>query len=241
MYIHELRLATDQLDGLRDFYGRVLGLAVLATPGDQLELAAGATRLSFRAAEGGTRPFYHFAFNIPPGCFAEAKDWIGARVPLIANRSGEHAFYADDWDAHNVYFYDPAGNIVELIARHTLAAPDQRPFSAKGLLCISEIGVAADDVAAVVRQVQAELGSAPYRDPGSDTFAAVGDEHGLLIIVRQGRVWFPDTGKAAVVAPFEAVVSEQRDGPRSLVAGPPLAFRQLTPGLTAARSTPAPC
>jgi hypothetical protein len=45
-------------------------------------------------------------------------------------------------------------------------------------------------------------GLQPYRGE-TDTFTAVGDENGLLIVVQQGREWYPRTGISAEPSPLE--------------------------------------
>lgn len=223
MHIHELRLAAGGLTQLREFYTQALGLAALESSSAQLALRAGATRLVFDAAPG-TRPFYHFAFNIPPLSFAAARDWLAPRVPLIADQAGETLFHSESWDADMLYFYDPAGNILELIARHSLPAHGDTPFGSGSLLSISEIGVVCDHVPTTARQIAVATGAQVYRDSLGDSFGAVGDEHGLLILVQRERVWFPDTGKPAVAAPLRASVSLAPGRPRYTLEGMPPAI-----------------
>jgi hypothetical protein len=92
-------------------------------------------------------------------------------------------------------------------------------FDERSILSISEIGLASDDVIATVAQLQ---GAAMpiYDGAGSDTFAAVGDEHGLLIVVSRGRIWFPETGTPADLVPLKAVVS-LGSGATAVISGPP--------------------
>lgn len=220
MYIHELTLSAHDVVALHSFYTRVLGLPAREVSAERLTLQAGTTLLSFTRAESGTRPYYHFAFNIPPASFAAAQAWLRARVPLLADQTGRDVFHSENWDADNLYFLDPAGNILELIARNTLPAAFEPPFGPQHMLCVSEIGVATEDVPATVRAL-AELGVEEYRGPGSEAFNPVGDERGLCIVVKRGRVWFPDTGRPAVVAPLEMLVSAAPDAPRVRLVGMP--------------------
>ena len=69
---------------------------------------------------------------------------------------------------------------------------------------IQELAWAADDVPAFVSQLQATTGLPAYGTP-SPTFAPLGDEQGLLIVVQTGREWFPQTGVAAGVGRVAAV------------------------------------
>jgi catechol-2,3-dioxygenase len=174
-------------------------------------------------APAGWRGVYHVAFNVPENQFAEAKLWLAARAPLIRDHAGREEFHFAGWKAHAVYCYDPAGNIIELIARHTLSNATDQPFTAASLLEISEIGLAVADVPAMVARLQAELGAAVYAGAGSADFTAVGDEHGLLIVVRQGRVWFAtsaDSGGAAETLPLSVTLTDAA-GRRRTLSGPP--------------------
>lgn len=219
MDIRELRLLTSDLALQRDFYIQRLSLpAPLATP-DRLTLQMGTSRLTFTPAPLDAHPFYHFAFNIPPQQFAEAKAWIARRVPLITNQIGADEFYFEAWNAHALYFYDPAGNLVEWIARHTLASQPHPPFTAQSLLHVSEIGLVTDSVPDTVHMLRAQLGVSLYQGTRSDEFTVVGNEAGLFIVVKRGRIWFPDTGKPAALAPVSVTVAE--GGTHAAVAGPP--------------------
>lgn len=211
MEIQELRLVAHDLPALQHFYGQTLGLPVIMDANDTLLITIGSSRLVFTYTSVMPSPVYHFAFNIPPHQFDAAIEWISQRTPLIADANGNDRFYSENWDADNLYFYDPAGNIAELIARHTLSYPTEVPFSVDSLLNISEIGLATNDVPGLVAQLQADLQLLPYRGQ-SETFTAVGDEHGLLIVVAQGRNWYPDTGKPALDVPLsvELVAHEHR-------------------------------
>ncbi len=219
MRIIQLHLLTADLVVQRDFYTQVLGLVPVEEAG-ALALQAGSTRLVFRPTRPTEQAVYHFAFDIPQNCFQEAKALIAGRVPLLRDASGADAFSSENWNSDSVYFRDPAGNILEFIARHGLANDSDQPFTERSILSVSEIGLATDNVVDTVSLLQAELGAGIYDGAGSETFTAVGDEHGLLIVVKRGRIWFPDTGQAAELAPMLAGVSEGA-GRRHSVFGPP--------------------
>ena len=54
-------------------------------------------------------------------------------------------FDFDFWDARAVYFHDPAGSIVELIAHHGLEENGREgPFAAEELVGFSELGLVGD-------------------------------------------------------------------------------------------------
>ncbi len=212
MRIRDLHLSAADTSRLADFYAGVLGLPRAAPSADDREVVAfqvGATRLTFHGRPADTVSPYHFAFNITPRKFAEAKSWLSGRVSLLRNGDSDDFDFAS-WNAHAVYFRDPAGNVAELIARHDLPDDAPGPFGPSDFLGVSEIGVVVPEVPAFVDAVQDRLGLAAYR-PGSEVFAPIGDEHGLLIVVREGRPWFP-TDSQARIQPIEMVVEAPSAG-----------------------------
>ncbi len=98
-----------------------------------------------------------------------------------------------------MYFLDPAGNILEFIARHTLKNDAPGDFTAKDILCASEIGIVSPDVVATADQLCDAAKIGRYHG-GSEDFTAVGDEHGLFIVVKTGRKWFSSDRAAEVFA-----------------------------------------
>ncbi len=208
MRLSEVELVGRDLDGQRRFYGGVLGLEAVMEDG-RLAVRAGRTRLLFSPdpdLQDGPLG-QHLAFNVPPGQFEEARDWAASRVDLIPDSSGETAFFSQDWNAQILYFHDADGNILELIARHTLNGtfPDA-PFGPGSLLGVSEVGVASPDPGELAGRLEG-LGLTRYRDPPLENtvadFIPLGDEEGLLIVVREGRPWFP-TAQPARSRPLRA-------------------------------------
>jgi catechol-2,3-dioxygenase len=133
----------------------------------------GASRLRF---EPGPAVCSHFAVNVPPQRFEEAVAWARERVELVDD---DVPFPA--WRARSAYFFDPGGNIVELIARER--APGEDLF-----LEISEVGLPVADVGAAVEWLERELGL-PHFSGNRRDFSAVGDDRGLFIVVPVGRPW----------------------------------------------------
>lgn len=234
MRILELTLHGIDLNAMRQFYVGVLGLRELEPPETgRLAVIAGRTRLFFVPAPRGTQPRYHFAFDVMPGRFEAAVRWLRERRGLLANTTGEDRFHSDRWNVDNVYFSDPQGNILELIARHDAGrgpngGEDDRPFSANEIVAVTEIGLAADSVANAAGALAERLpGLSPYPDPEAapgDDFAAMGDVNGLLIVVRRRRIWFPETGVPAELLPLDVLV-ELDTGRRYHLIAPPFPFK----------------
>jgi len=210
MRIMEVRVRARDIAAQRAFYATTLGLPVSGDPADALTVHAGASRLVFEAAArgdcgDGDDPLYHIAFTIPRNKLATAKEWLATRTPLLA-RGGQDEFGSEAWDARQVYFRDPAGNIMELIARQTIPNDAPGAFGPDDLLCVSEIGLPVDDVPTRATALMATLGIAPYKEH-SDAFAPLGDDQGLFIVVAVGRPWQPTDDAYAAAAPMRVVVS----------------------------------
>lgn len=202
MKIHSLSLPSTNIDSMREFYTSVLGLKLAESDSQFFTLQAGFTRLAFNTTNDGTLPKHHFAFNIPPNLFQKGKTWLAERTALVSGKEGQVEFDFSNWNALGMYFIDPAGNIGELIARDMLPSAQVDEFSADHIVSVSEIGVPVPDVPGTVDLLRRAAGLQPYRGE-TDTFTAVGDENGLLIVVQQGREWYPRTGISAQPSPLD--------------------------------------
>jgi hypothetical protein len=204
MKIKKIVLQTARLKALEEFYSVVLELPVQSLKGNEIKISVGTTNLIFTAAKG-EQPFYHFAINIPSNKIEEAKAWLSKKVKLlwIEDYKSDVADFVN-WHAKSVYFYDAAGNILELIARFDLDNPSDQPFSSEQFLSISEMGFVfnKDDFD---KNVSALLNnySLSYFDkqPPLPHFRAIGDDEGLFIAVPQHRNWYP-TDKPSGIFPM---------------------------------------
>jgi catechol-2,3-dioxygenase len=173
---------------------------VLPAPDPELQAAfhsdfPSATRLCF---EPGPAVCSHIALNVPPQRFEEAVAFAGARAELI-----EDDVPFPHWRARAAYFFDPGGNLVELIARER--APGDELF-----LEVSEVGLPVADVAAAVELLEGELGLSHYSGD-RESFSAVGDERGLFIVVPVGRHWL-FTERPAPDHPLRVTIAAGREG-----------------------------
>lgn len=178
---------------LRPFYGDTLEL-----PLDGQAIVVGETDLRFEHGEG--EPFYHFALLVPGDRFDAALAWARERVELLGD-----VFDFEDWDARAVYFHDPAGNIVELIAHHELERNGRSGgFAAEELVGFSELGLVGDKRKLLAGAVPMELGLEVWDGniDERDGLAFVGEKGRTLILAPEGRGWLP-TGRAAEAHPVE--------------------------------------
>jgi catechol-2,3-dioxygenase len=213
--IRRLELASSApLADMKEFYHRLLGLRVADENPERLTIDAGRTRIAFvKATAGDQKPFYHFAFNIPENKILAAYHWQKRRTPLLPiPRTLRDPNFPDEvvdyrhWNAHSIFFFDPAGNVVEYIARHDLKNAAQGEFGSADILYASEIAFVVDDVAATAARLKEVAGVESYKG-GSDQFAAVGDEHGLLLVMKRGRVISFDAPERKAVSVFPTTVT----------------------------------
>jgi catechol-2,3-dioxygenase len=226
MRIRELTLQSKDAAAQRAFYHDLLGLPVVEEDSQHVTFQAGHTRLTFeQAASALPNSTYHFAFNIPENQIMQAKDWLIARTPLAVapDNSQQEIYDFTDWNAHAFYFLDGDGNIVEFIARHNLNNASDVPFSEDSLIGVSEMGLATPDVIRTVADLQHNLGLPVWRGAGSDMFSAVGDEHGLFIVVKTGRKWL--SSDRAALPLLAQVVIEGVSGADYAVPGLPFRVR----------------
>ncbi len=200
MKIRKAIFQTSKPDELTGFYSQVLQLKT-ENSNDDTTIIIGSTELVFE--QGGTAdPFCHFAINIPCNKIEEASAWLTERVPLlfINDYQSEIADFTS-WHAKSVYFYDPAGNIVELIARFDLGNAASAPFSSSQFLCISEVGlvVKQDELVRTTESLLQQYCLSYFgKQPPLPQFKAIGDDEGLFIVIPENRNWFPTTVASAV-------------------------------------------
>lgn len=196
--IRELRLSTAiPLARMATYYREVLGFGVKRPTEGTLVVQAGTTKLRFTRSDASDEetPWYHFAFDVPKNRLFEARTWLLERTKLKPRRPGPgaHSDYPDvawfpHWNAHSVFFWDPAGNLLEYIARHTVDNASDEPFSPKSVIAASEIGLMAKNVHGTAREVRAATGLAEYAGT-NERFYPIGDPYGLVIVFEAGHGW----------------------------------------------------
>jgi catechol-2,3-dioxygenase len=200
MNITRLELLARDLQAQKEYYANVLELPVSSSI-EELEVKAGNTTLIFTQAKADFDGAYHFAFNIPKNQFNAAKEWIASRQPLLFDVEGKDEFASKTWNSQSVYFKDPAGNVLEFIARHTLNNAVDEEFDARQILNVSEIGLPSEDVVSWANGLCQTLGLSAYKQEPNENFTPIGDENGLFILPLKDRIWMPDSGVPAKLLP----------------------------------------
>jgi len=204
MKISEVTLKTSLLEQQYQFYHQRLGLPVLDYTDNVLRLRCGNSVLAFENYHREEAPYYHFAFNISPGKLDSAIRSIkelGIAINLV---DGKEVVHSNSWNSDSVYFYDPAGNIVEFIARYDITGRAGDEFDASDLLNISEIGLAVTNVTDTAEALTDFLREKVYLH-ADHLFAPIGNEEGLFILSSTERQWL-GSDKPVNVFPLTVVV-----------------------------------
>ena len=212
MQIKKLVLQTAYLATLKEFYSSILKLDVLPVNEREILVKIGNTELIFTET-AGQEPFYHFAINIPANKIEEAKTWLGNKLKLlwIGDYKSDIADFVN-WHAKSVYFFDPAGNILELIARFDLDTASKKPFSSKQFLSVSEVGLVFNekDFDQKVEELKNDFSLCYFtKQPPLPQFRAIGDDEGLFVVVPEHRNWFPTDKPAGI---FPMIVEFENNG-----------------------------
>lgn len=211
MEIKQLILQTSALKELSAFYKELMQLQTEHKNGNTITIRVGHTDLVFKQS-GSADPFYHFAINIPANKITEAKAWLSGRTELIwmEDYKSDIANFVN-WHAKSVYFFDPAGNIVELIARFDVDNKTDAPFSSAQFLSVSEVGLVikgdAFDKTIAGLLLQYQLSYFDKQAP-LPQFRAIGDDEGLFIAVPEKRNWYPTT-KASGIFPMDVMFENE--------------------------------
>lgn len=206
MQIKELYLQTADPGQLVLFYRDVLGMQVEQPESDRCIITTRDSILVFDEAQPGAGLVYHFAFNIASNKIQEAAQWLGGKLPLLP-MPDDGGIIADfvNWRAQSAYFYDPAGNIVEWIARFDLDDKAPGPFTPDQVYSISEIGLVfpAGQFDPAVEQLMDITGLRDFeKQPPLAGFRALGDDFGLFICVPDNRNWYPTTDCPSAICPL---------------------------------------
>ena len=210
MLISQVELPVSDAAQAARFYGDLLGLPNRTGDG-VVEVEVGLSLLLLHPGPVGPGA-YHCAITVPEDRFAEAKAWLRERVSLLERDGLDEFALGAPWNSQSLYFAGPDGILLELIARHDLATlSSSGRFTSADLLRISEIGLAVPDVPAAVESLQNAFGL-PVFGTAAAGFTPLGDPDGLLILVREGRPWFPTTTVTPSLGPIAVTIQMPRAG-----------------------------
>ena len=191
MKLAHIQIQSSDIQQTATFYKDILDLPIIKKTKNSVSIQAGNSVLEF-LENPEFKSIYHFAFNIPENKLDEAIDWCKSKVDLIFIEDQKVITNFENWNANAIYFYDNNGNLLEFIARHDLDNAQTEAFSSKAILNISEIGIVNENPLKLGNQLIEEHGLDFFsKNDNTELFSAVGDDEGLLIIVKPNRNWYP--------------------------------------------------
>lgn len=189
MKIKEIILLSDDLSETSRFYSELMGFTISESTTSKITFKVGSSQLTF--LHTNDHCIYHFAFDIPHNKLDEAIQWLSDRVDLIEFQ-GENTIDFPNWNAKSLYFYDNNGNILEFIARFENKNESYHSFDSSSIVSISEIAFVTEDVEKLAKDLIQTHGLTYYfRQIQREDFSVIGDDNGLIIIVKSTRNWFP--------------------------------------------------
>ncbi|RYL87878.1 hypothetical protein EWI07_14100 [Sporolactobacillus sp. THM7-4] len=200
MQINQVNLFAGDLTEMIDFYADHLGFKLKENNRDRMTVRIGTSLLTFLKQEMRIKPVYHFALTIPGSLFVSAKQWIKTKVTLNKEGNEDEVFFKF-LNARSFYFNDPAGNIVEFIARENCLS-DKKSFSIDDVTGISEINLTVKDVLRA-GQLLNKQGYYPLKNEqlNERTLNFIGDFHAYFLLGPTHRTWF-FSNKASVISPL---------------------------------------
>lgn len=191
MKLEHIQIQTNNIQSTISFYQDILELPIIEKDSNHVTIQAGNSTLKF-IENPQFNSIYHFAFNIPENKLDEAIQWCNNKIDLLIIEDKRIIANFETWNANAVYFYDNNGNLLEFIARHDLDNLQIKEFSSKSILNISEIGIVDENPMELGEQLIGNHNLTFFsKNYNSENFAAIGDDEGLLIIVKPYRNWYP--------------------------------------------------
>ncbi len=191
MKINSLTIQTPDISKTEHFYANVLGFNIVTKSDTSVSFQIGDTLLECILVENQD-PIYHLAFNIPRNQLQEAIEWMSNKLQLLTIGEDEVVTEFNDWNAKAIYFFDDTGNLLECIARQDLQNNTETPFSIHSILNISEIGIINEQPLLLANTLFEKHNISLFdKNKNSNDFATIGDDDGLLVVVKPNRNWYP--------------------------------------------------
>ena len=192
MRLNEIEIKTTNLNDIGLFYHNTLELPIERIDKNSIRVIIGQSTLKIIEDAEKSEPIYHLAFNIPKNKLQEAISWSSDKIQLIKKEDEVLIADFETWNANSVYFFDTDGNLLEFIARQDLNNEESNEFNSNQILNISEIGIVQTKPDEYGMELIEKFDLKLFeKNQNSELFTAVGNDNGLLIIVKNNRNWFP--------------------------------------------------
>ncbi|KQL50851.1 hypothetical protein AN964_24890 [Heyndrickxia shackletonii] len=195
MKIYRVQLKAYYLEKMKKFYTNLLQMQLVYEDERSFAVLAGTTRVYFEKDDA--QPYYHVCFHLGSAFFDEIYNRLEKEKLLLSNEEGETSMY---WKGKQAYFYDPDGNILEILERPFQQGEEE----SDGWYRVGEIGMPSTNIYEL-RDFLSPYIENQYKIE-QDSFSFFGKEEGVGVLVKIGRNWYP-TDRPAEVHPIKLVVS----------------------------------
>lgn len=186
-------LKTFHMNEMAAFYSSVLLLPILEQTAERFCVKAGTTAVCFE--KSSSPAFYHAAFAIASDSFAQCYARLQEQGCLLRDSDGEELFTSPTWQREQIYFEDPDGNIMEVLAIALPEKGEQQDGRGLAWLRLQEVGMPSPDLSVLASSF---TGITNQFSAESESFRFYGDREGVFVLVKEGRPWFPTDRPATI-------------------------------------------
>lgn len=186
MKFDSITLLTSEFEDTLQFYEEILECPIISIDANMFTVQIGETVLQFCRTADNEQPYYHFAIDIPYNHFHDIKAHF-QNILFLSMENGQHSAYFEAFTAHAIYFNDPSGNIVELIARVSNMS-DEPKFCR-----ISEIGFVCNKNQSVYQALSTyniTTHQGATFSPHHLNFLGDPEEESYILLTPEGRRWY---------------------------------------------------
>lgn len=179
------------------FYQSLFRNQVKEVSSEQFSLEFLLNTLTFSEEKNDEQPFYHFAFLIPYSHFDQAKNYFSDHVSLTVQDGKDEISFKKG--IRSFYFYDPSGNVVEVIAKDSVEIPRNTDFSVESILGLAEMSLVTESLESTAFQLFDHR--ILKQDPKSikkESLTFISSEETTLLLSPVGRTWLFSDKKSEV-------------------------------------------
>lgn len=195
--IHKAAIYISNFDETVSFYRNLFPEKIKNVTSEQFSIEFLLNTLICTREKNNAHPFYHFAFLIPFSVFEEAKVYFSNRVSLTMQDGKDEISFKKG--IRSFYFYDPSGNVVEVIAKNSVEKPTDRAFSPESVLGLAEMSLVTDYLDDTASQLfDKGILKLDPKDIKKESLTFISSEHTTLLLSPVGRTWLFSDKKSDV-------------------------------------------
>jgi hypothetical protein len=200
-----------KLPVLANFWTERMELQQVASSSGSFSVMAGNTKLTFRRDQLGYGGLYHFTIDVPENQIENARIWLQKRAKLVKDAdTGAEIVHKSKLNAHSLFFMDPGGNLIELVARHDVKNAQAGDFNKSMLLAITDVSIVTRNVKDCEDLLYTNFGLLGF--PGtSNSVKPIGGQKGTITLHVPSRPYYPTNELIAFSYRLEVVIQHPEE------------------------------